>query len=71
MPTSTALISHRYGESDQLDHANLATGNGFRPAHERSELDRWMLAELHATGKKMVDAAATDHYVAAGALSAC
>ena len=54
----------------QLDHANLTTGNGFRPAHERSELDRWMLAELHATGQKMVDALDSyDHYVAAGALS--
>ena len=54
----------------QLDHANLASGNGFRPAHERSELDRWMLAELHATEQKMVDSLDTyDHYVAAGALS--
>ncbi|MCP4941840.1 MAG: class I tRNA ligase family protein, partial [Planctomycetaceae bacterium] len=54
----------------QLDHANLTAGNGFRPAHQRSELDRWMLAELHATGHKMVDALDNyDHYVAAGALS--
>ena len=54
----------------QLDHANLTSGNGFRPAHERSELDRWMLAELHATEQRMVDALDTyDHYVAAGALS--
>ena len=54
----------------QLDHANLTTGNGFRPAHDRSELDRWMLAELHATEKKMVGALDNyDHYVAAGALS--
>lgn len=54
----------------QLDHASLTAGNGFRPVHERSELDRWMLAELHATTQKMVDSLDSyDHYVAAGALS--
>jgi isoleucyl-tRNA synthetase len=54
----------------QLDHKNLITGNGFRPASERSELDRWMLAELHATANTMVEALDSyDHYVAAKALS--
>jgi isoleucyl-tRNA synthetase len=54
----------------QLDHKNLVTGDGFRPASERSELDRWMLAELHATATTMVDALDNyDHYVAARALS--
>ena len=54
----------------QLDHKNLGTADGFRPASERSELDRWMLAELHATANTMVEALdAYDHYVAARALS--
>lgn len=54
----------------QLDHASLATGRGCRPPAERSELDRWMLSELHATAASMVDRLDTfDHYVAAGALS--
>ena len=54
----------------QLDHENLITGDGFRPASERSELDRWMLAELHATATTMVEALDNyDHYVAARALS--
>ena len=54
----------------QLDHKNLMTGDGFRPASERSELDRWMLAELHATSNTMVEALDSyDHYVAAKALS--
>tara|TARA_Y100000385_G_scaffold52507_1_gene49692 strand:+ start:2069 stop:5506 length:3438 start_codon:yes stop_codon:yes gene_type:complete len=54
----------------QLDHKNLGTADGFRPASERSELDRWMLAELHATTNTMVEALdAYDHYVAARSLS--
>lgn len=54
----------------QLDETNLAAGRGFRPAAERSELDRWMLSELHATATTMVERLdAFDHYAAAGALS--
>ena len=55
----------------QLNHADLAQGHGFRPAAQRSELDRWMLAELHATATSMVKKLDVyDHYVAAGELSA-
>ena len=54
----------------QLDHAELAGGQGFRPAADRSELDRWMLSELHATAATMIERLdAFDHYAAAGALS--
>ena len=54
----------------QLDQASLAAGRGFRAAADRSELDRWMLSELHATAAMLVERLdAFDHYAAAGALS--
>ncbi len=54
----------------QLDHASLAAGRGFRPVSQRSELDRWMLSELHATARTMTEKLDSfDHYAAAGALS--
>jgi isoleucyl-tRNA synthetase len=38
------------GGSDlQLSAADLAKGKGYRPVSERSELDRWVMSELHRT----------------------
>ena len=52
-----------------LDHASLQAAHGFRPASDRSELDRWMLSELHATAAAVVeDLDRFDHFAAAGRL---
>jgi isoleucyl-tRNA synthetase len=52
-----------------LDHASLAAARGFRPATERSELDRWMLSELHDTAATVVEQLDRfDHFAAAGRL---
>lgn len=34
---------------DMLDSSSLASGDGYRPAAERAELDRWVLSELQRT----------------------
>ncbi len=53
-----------------LDHADLARARGWRAPSARSELDRWMLSELHATAASMVERLdAFDHFAAAGELS--
>ena len=52
-----------------LDHASLQSARGFRPASERSELDRWMLSELHATAAAVIEHLDRfDHFAAAGRL---
>ena len=52
-----------------LDHASLRAARGFRPASDRSELDRWMLSELHATAAAVVEHLDRfDHFAAAGRL---
>jgi isoleucyl-tRNA synthetase len=57
-------------EPGSLDHADLARARGWRPPAERSELDRWMLSELHATATAMSERLdAYDHFTAAGELS--
>ena len=33
----------------QLNHADLESGEGFRPINDRSELDRWIISELNRT----------------------
>ncbi|MFM8704001.1 MAG: DUF5915 domain-containing protein, partial [Planctomycetia bacterium] len=54
-----------------LDHADLQKARGYRPVAERGELDRWMLSELNATAREMVERLdAFDHFGAAGRLSA-
>jgi len=54
-----------------LDHAHLTRASGWRPPATRSELDRWMLSELHATAGAMVrHMDAFDHFAAAQRLSA-
>ncbi len=37
------------GPVDDMKPEVLAGGAGYRPPHERAELDRWILSELHAT----------------------
>ena len=52
-----------------LSHADLQAARGFRPASERSELDRWMLSELHVTAATLVEQLDRfDHFTAAGRL---
>ncbi len=41
-------------EPMQLTAADLARGTGFRPARQRSELDRWVLSELNRTAAGVV-----------------
>jgi isoleucyl-tRNA synthetase len=54
-----------------LDHADLGRARGWRPVSERSELDRWMLAELSSTATAVVERMdAFDHFAAAGMISA-
>ena len=58
-------------EPGDLDHADLSRARGWRPVSERSELDRWMLAELSATAAAVVERMdAFDHFAAAGRISA-
>jgi isoleucyl-tRNA synthetase len=53
-----------------LDHADLARAQGWTPVAGRSELDRWMLSELHATAAAMVERLDRyDHFGAAQRLS--
>jgi len=53
----------------RLDHASFAGAKGFREVGQRSELDRWMLSELHATARAVVERMDRyDHYAAAGRL---
>jgi isoleucyl-tRNA synthetase len=57
-------------EPGGLEHADLAKAAGWRPVHERSELDRWMLSELNATAAEMVERLDRyDHFGAAQRLS--
>jgi isoleucyl-tRNA synthetase len=54
-----------------LDHADLSLAKGWTPVATRSELDRWMLSELHATAAEMVERLDRyDHFGAAQRLSA-
>ncbi|QDU95713.1 isoleucine--tRNA ligase [Lignipirellula cremea] len=58
------------GHVEQLTADELAQGEGYRPAAQRSELDRWVLSELHRTLRTVVDRMdAYDNYTAAGALN--
>jgi len=54
-----------------LDHADLSRAQGWTPIAARTELDRWMLSELHATAAEMVERLDRyDHFGAAQRLSA-
>ncbi|MFM8436374.1 MAG: class I tRNA ligase family protein, partial [Planctomycetia bacterium] len=53
-----------------LEHADLARAKGWTPVAKRSELDRWILSELHATAAEMVERLDRyDHFGAAQRLS--
>ncbi|MBM3955264.1 MAG: isoleucine--tRNA ligase [Planctomycetes bacterium] len=55
----------------RLEHDDLARARGWRPAGERCELDRWMLAELADTVAEVIERMdAFDHFAAAGRISA-
>src|SRR5690606_5812700 len=41
--------------ADQLTPAELAAAKSYRPAAERSELDRWILGELHRTTRSVIE----------------
>ncbi|TWT29883.1 isoleucine--tRNA ligase [Blastopirellula retiformator] len=57
------------GEAGQLSAADLASGKGYRPYAERSELDRWVLSELNKAVATVTDRMdAYDNYAACGAL---
>ena len=54
----------------QLNHADLASGEGFRAIGERSELDRWIISELNRTISEVTKAMdAYDNYGAARSLN--
>jgi isoleucyl-tRNA synthetase len=58
-------------EPGSLDHGSLGRARGWRPASERCELDRWMLAAIHATAASVCDKMDRfDHFGAAGEISA-
>ena len=58
------------GDAGQLDAAALAGGQGYRPLHERAEIDRWILAELHRTAAEVVERMdAYDNFAAAGRIA--
>ncbi len=54
----------------QLTAATLAAAEGYRPAHRRGELDRWILSELNRTAAGVVEAMdAYDNFAACARLS--
>jgi isoleucyl-tRNA synthetase len=58
------------GPVGQLTAADLRSGQGVRPAGERSELDRWVLSELNRTVAGVIRAMdAYDNFGACGQLS--
>jgi len=54
----------------ELTAADIANGEGYRPVSERSELDRWLLSELHRTLREVVQRMDDyDNYLACTALN--
>ncbi|MCL6501795.1 MAG: isoleucine--tRNA ligase [Pirellulales bacterium] len=59
------------GQLEQLSPAELARGAGYRPLAQRSELDRWILSELHRTTAAITERMdAYDNYTACSRLAA-
>ncbi len=59
------------GQLDQLAPDELATAQTYRPAADRSELDRWILSELHRTSRAVIERMdAYDNFAACGAITA-
>jgi len=58
------------GEVGELTSAEFAAAADYRPAHERGELDRWILSELHRTAQVVTERMdAYDNYNACAALN--
>ena len=54
----------------QLNHADLSSGEGFRPVGDRNELDRWIISELNRTIAEVTESMDNyDNYVAARSLN--
>ena len=59
------------GKVHELSSSELAAARSFRPAAERSELDRWILSELNRTLESVVrHMDAYDNFAACGAITA-
>ncbi len=59
------------GDISQLTPNELAQGRGYRAVAERSELDRWILSELHRTNQRVIEYMdAYDNFAACGQLHA-
>lgn len=55
---------------EQLTSAGFANARGYRPVSQRSEIDRWIISELHQTIAKVTDRMdALDNYNAAQAIT--
>ncbi|MDH3716990.1 MAG: isoleucine--tRNA ligase [Planctomycetota bacterium] len=62
-----ALRPSSSGQGGQLTTAELAAADGFRPVDQRTELDRWVISELHRTLAAVTDRMdAYDNYAACG-----
>ena len=58
------------GKAPQLTAAELAAAKTYRPIADRSELDRWILSELHRTVAAVVEHMdAYDNFAACGAIT--
>ena len=59
------------GDVDQLSAKELSTAKTYRPLAERSELDRWILSELNATLRSVIEHMDTyDNFAACGQITA-
>lgn len=59
------------GSISQLNAGALATGKGYRPVSDRSELDRWILSELNRTALAVTERMdAYDNFTACGRITA-
>jgi isoleucyl-tRNA synthetase len=59
------------GDVGQLDASVLSRAKSYRPIKDRSELDRWILSELHRTAAAVVERMdAYDNYTAASHVTA-
>jgi isoleucyl-tRNA synthetase len=58
------------GQTDQLTPDELASAGTYRPTQARSELDRWILGELHRTTQRVIQHMdAYDNFAACGAIT--
>ncbi len=58
------------GSSPQLESSSFAAARGYRPVSQRSEIDRWMISELHQATQVIVERMdVLDNYNAAAAIT--